>query len=79
MNTRKIDMKCRIIIVELIKEGHATASIQEIMLSRHGINASKHAYRKLACTKIPGGKFSFGIVFLLNITIRHQKSQTEPL
>jgi len=47
MNTRKIDMKCRIIIVELIKEGHATASIQEIMLSRHGINVSKHGMQKI--------------------------------
>ena len=47
MNTRKIDMQCRIIIVELNKEGHATASIQEIMLSWHGINVSKHAIQKI--------------------------------
>ena len=45
--TRKIDMKCRIIIVELNKEGHTTASIQEIMLSRHGINVSKHGIQKI--------------------------------
>ena len=47
MNTRKIDMKYRIIIVELIREGHATASIQEIMLTRHGINVSKHGLQKI--------------------------------
>ena len=47
MNIRKIDMKCRIIIVELNKEDHATASIQEIMLSRHGINVSKHGIQKI--------------------------------
>ena len=40
-------MKCRIIIVELIKEDHATTSIQEIILSRHGINVLKHGIQKI--------------------------------
>jgi transposase len=47
MNTRNIDIKCRIIIVELKKEGHTTGSIKEIMESRHGINVSKRGIQKI--------------------------------
>jgi transposase len=47
MTKRNIDAKNRVIIVELKKEGYTTASIKEIMLSRHEINVSKRGIQKI--------------------------------
>lgn len=47
MENRNIDMRCRIIIVELMKEGYATGSIKEIMKSRHGVEVSKRGIQKI--------------------------------
>jgi len=40
-------MKYRIIIVELVIEGHSTGAIKQIMVNRRGIDVSKRGFRKL--------------------------------
>jgi len=47
MNTRNVNVKCRIIIVELKIESHATGSIQKIVQNRHGINVYSVTYKNL--------------------------------
>jgi transposase len=47
MTTRNIDIRFRIIIVELMNEGHSTGRIQEIMKVRHGIIVSKRGIQKI--------------------------------
>ena len=46
MNTRNVDMKCRIIIVELKIEVMPLVPHKKIMQSRHRINVSKHGIQK---------------------------------
>ena len=57
MKNRNVDIKCRIIIVELMKEGYATCSIKEIMQTRHGINISKCSIQKIIQKNNTGGLY----------------------
>lgn len=47
MNGRNVLMKHRIIIVELMMEGHSTSSIKQIMKDRHHIDVSKRGIQKI--------------------------------
>ena len=47
MTKRNVDLTNRAIIVELNKEGYTTASIKQIMQSKHEITMSKRGIQKV--------------------------------
>jgi len=47
MSNRNIQIKDRVIIVELMNEGHSTASIKQIMFDRHDVDVSKRGIQKI--------------------------------
>ena len=46
MSNRNIQIKHRIIIVELMIGGHSSASIKQIMIDRHDVDMSKRGIQK---------------------------------
>ena len=46
MSDRNIQIKHRIIIIELMIESHSTAFIKQIMIDRHNVNVSKRRIQK---------------------------------